>query len=114
MSGGSEIIVISENVRLDKRARSTKWQARIKLASGEWHRFSTQTNDVEKATEAALKFYYTADDRLKNNLPQSTRKFKRVAEFARDRMQAELNAGGGKVSYKDCLTSAPMGPNRVI
>ena len=105
MSGGSEVIVISENVRLDKRARSTKWQARVKLASGEWHRFSTQTNDVEKATEAALKFCYTADDRLKNNLPQSTRKFKRVAEFARDRMQAELNAGGGKVSYKDYIAA---------
>ena len=105
MSQGVETIRVNENVRLDKRERSAKWQARVKLADGQWHRFSTKTEDPDKATEMAMKFYYASEDRLKNKLPQSTRKFKRVAEFARDRMQAELDAGGGHVVFKDYITA---------
>jgi len=105
MSQDVQTIRISEYVRLDKRARSAKWQARVKLADGSWHRFSTKTEDVERATDMAMKFFYTAEDRAKNNLPQSTRKFKRVAEFARDRMQEELDAGGGHTVFKDYITA---------
>lgn len=105
MSQGTKTIRINERVRLDKRERSSKWQARVKLADGTWHRFSTKTEDQDKATEVAMKFFYTAEDRLKNNLPQSTRKFRRVAEFARDRMQAELDAGGGNIVFKDYITA---------
>ena len=105
MSQDVQTIRISEHVRLDKRARSAKWQARVKLADGSWHRFSTKTEDVERATDMAMKFFYTAEDRAKNNLPQSTRKFKRVAEFARDRMHEELEAGGGHVVFRDYITA---------
>jgi len=52
-----------------------------------------------------MKFFYTSEDRLKNNLPQSTRKFRRVAEFARDRMQEELRSGSGHIVYKDYITA---------
>jgi integrase len=100
-----EVVKISERVRLDKRERSPKWQARVKLANGTWHRFSTKTEDLEKAKEAALKFYYAADDRLKNNLPQNTRRFKAVAQFARDRMEQELASGGGRIVFKDYITA---------
>ena len=105
MSQDAQTIRISEYVRLDKRERSAKWQARVKLADGSWHRFSTKTEDVNRATDIAMKFFYTAEDRAKNNLPQSTRKFKRVAEFARDRMQEELDAGGGHIVFKDYITA---------
>jgi integrase len=105
VSADTETIRISEHIRLDKRARSLKWQARVRLADGKWHRFSTKTESFEQAREAALKFYYTAEDRRKNNLPESTRKFKRVAEFARDRMQQELEAGVGRTVYKDYITA---------
>jgi integrase len=105
MSQDVQTIRISEYVRLDKRANSAKWQARVKLADGTWHRFSTKTEDPERAAEAAMKFFYTSEDRLKNNLPQSTRKFKRVADFARDRMQEELDAGGGHLVFKDYITA---------
>ena len=105
MSQDVQTIRISEYVRLDKRSNSAKWQARVKLADGSWHRFSTKTEDVERATDLAMKFFYTAEDRAKNNLPQSTRKFKRVAEFARDRMQEELDAGGGHIVFKDYITA---------
>jgi len=105
VSSGVEVIELNERVRLDKRERSPKWQARVKLANGTWHRFSTKTEDLERAKDAALKFYYAADDRLKNNLPQNTRRFKAVAEFARDRMQAELASGGGRVVFRDYITA---------
>ena len=105
MSSDVQTIRVSERIRLDKRERSLKWQARVRLADGKWHRFSTKTESFEQAREAALKFYYTAEDRRKNNLPESTRKFRRVAEFARDRMQQELKAGGGRIVFKDYIAA---------
>ena len=105
MSQGTQTIRINEHVRLDKRERSSKWQARVKLADGTWHRFSTKTEDQDRAADVAMKFFYTAEDRLKNKLPQSTRKFRRVAQFARDRMQSELDAGGGNIVFKDYITA---------
>ena len=93
MSADVQTIRISEDVRLVKRNRSTKWQARVKLATREWHRFSTKTENVDKATDIPLKFHYASEDRLANNLSQNTRKFKRVAEFARDRLLSALVAG---------------------
>ena len=98
-------IKVSEHIRLDTRPGSAKWQARVELADGSWHRFSTKTESLERATEVAMKFFYTSEDRLKNNLPQSTRKFRRVAEFARDRMQEELRSGSGHIVYKDYITA---------
>ena len=53
MSQDVQTIRISEYVRLDKRQRSAKWQARVKLADGSWHRFSTKTEDVSCATDIA-------------------------------------------------------------
>lgn len=105
MKESVKTIKVSEHIRLDTRPKSAKWQARVKLADGSWHRFSTKTESVERATELAMKFFYTSEDRLKNNLPQSTRKFRRVAEFARDRMHEELTSGGGHVVFKDYITA---------
>jgi integrase len=105
MTETNRTIKVSEHIRLDTRPGSAKWQARVKLADGSWHRFSTKTESLERATEVAMKFFYTSEDRLKNNLPQSTRKFRRVAEFARDRMHEELNSGGGHVVFKDYITA---------
>ena len=105
MKETNRTIKVSEHIRLDTRPGSAKWQARVKLADGSWHRFSTKTESLERATEAAMKFFYTSEDRLKNNLPQSTRKFRRVAEFARDRMQEELRSGSGHIVYKDYITA---------
>ena len=45
MSQGTTTVRINEHVRLDRRERSSKWQARVKLADGTWHRFSTKTED---------------------------------------------------------------------
>jgi len=105
VSAGEKVVTVHKNIRLDRRKRSPFWQARVKLADGSWQRFSTKTDEVEDAKDLALKYYYAADERLKNRLPQNTRKFKGVARFARDRMQQELASGGGKVVFKDYITA---------
>ncbi|MDC0012948.1 site-specific integrase [Octadecabacter sp.] len=96
---------INEKLTIYRRGHSGRWQARVKLANGEWHRFSTGTTDKGEATEIALKQYYTVDFRTKNKLPPSTRKFRRVAEFAKQRMQEELTADGGHVVFRDYITA---------
>ena len=74
--------LLPNKVMICQRDRSARWQARIKLKSGEWHRFTTGTRDDAGAREAALKLYYTADYKEQNKLPQSTRKFAAVAQYA--------------------------------
>ena len=96
---------INEKLTIYRRPRSTRWQARIRLSNGEWHRFSTGKTEFQEAKEEALKQYYTADFKQKNKLPPSTRKFRRVAEFAKQRMQEELESGGGRVVFKDYITA---------
>lgn len=99
----NSVSVIDKKVRLYKRNRSNYWQAEIKLPNGKRERFSTGTSDNEEAKEAALKLFYGASTRAENKLPQSTRKFRNVARFALKRMQDELDAGNGKVTYEDYI-----------
>lgn len=87
-------------VTIYRRARSSMWQARIKLKAGGWYRLTTGTDDETEARDIALQFYYTSDFKEKNKLPQSTRKFANVAKYALTRMQEELDANSGKVVYK--------------
>lgn len=97
------IAVIDKKVNLYKRGRSSYWQAAIKLKSGKWERFSTGTDNEAEARDKALKLYYGAEAKAENKLPQSTRKFRNVAKYAIQRMQTELDGGGGKVVYKDYI-----------
>ncbi|MFU8864631.1 MAG: tyrosine-type recombinase/integrase [Rhodobacterales bacterium] len=105
MSYGVNSIQVHKKLRLDKRKGSTNWYARITLPNGKRDVKSTGTDEVEAAKEIALKLYYETQARLTNNLPASTRKFKHVADFAAKRMQDELDAGTGKVAYKDYLSA---------
>ena len=92
--------LLPNKVTIYQRDRSARWQARVRLKTGEWYRISTGTRDEAEAREAALKFYYTADYKEQNKLPQSTRKFAAVAQYAISRMQDELDEESGKVVYK--------------
>jgi integrase len=75
MKESAKTIKISEHIRLDTRPNSAKWQARVKLADGSWHRFSTKTESVERATELAMKFFYTSEDRLKTTCRKARASF---------------------------------------
>ena len=75
MSYGVESIQIHKKLRLDKRAGSDNWYARLTLPTGKRLVKSTKTLDLETAREAALRLYYEVDARIQNKLPAITRKF---------------------------------------
>ena len=101
MSYGVNSIQIHKKLRLDKRAGSDNWHARLTLPSGKRLIKTTKTDDLEAAKEVALRFYYEVDARIQNKLPATTRKFKDVARHAIHRMEAELEQGVGKQAYRD-------------
>lgn len=105
MTNDTDTVKVNEKLTLYRRANSKRWQARLLLQNGEWHRFSTKTTDLDAAKDFALRQFYTADFRKQNNLPESTRKLKRVAMFTINRMREELDAGGGKVVFVDYISA---------
>jgi hypothetical protein len=94
---------IHKKLRLDKRAGSDNWYARLTLPNGKRLIKTTKTLDLETAREAALRLYYEVDARIQNKLPATTRKFADVAKYAVARMNAELEQGVGKQAYKDYI-----------
>ncbi len=105
MSYGIQTINVHKKLKLDKRQGSENWYARLTLDNGKRIVRSTKTDNFEEAKERALTLYYETQARIKNNLPAQTRKFKHVAEYAMKRMRSELDAGGGKQSYKDYISA---------
>jgi integrase len=103
MSYGVNSIQIHKRLRLDKRAGSDNWHARLTLPSGKRLIKTTKTDDLEVAKEVALRLYYEVDARIQNKLPATTRKFKDVARHAIQRMHTELEQGVGKQAYKDYI-----------
>jgi len=103
MSYGVNSIQIHKKLRLDKRAGSDNWYARLTLPNGKRLIKTTKTDDLEAAKEVALRLYYEVDARIQNKLPATTRKFKDVARHAIHRMEAELEQGVGKQAYKDYI-----------
>ena len=101
MSYVVESIRIHKRLRLDKRAGSDNWYARLTLPTGKRLVKSTKTLDLETAREAALRFYYETDARIQNKLPATTRKFSDVAKHAITRMETEIREGVGKQAYRD-------------
>jgi integrase len=101
MSYGVKSVQIHKRLRLDKRASSDNWYARLTLPNGKRLIKTTKTDDIETAKEVALRLYYETDARIQNKLPATTRKFKDVAKHAITRMESEIREGVGKQSYKD-------------
>jgi integrase len=101
MSYGVESIRIHKRLRLDKRAGSDNWYARLTLPNGKRLVKTTKTEDLESAKEVALRLYYEVDARIQNKLPATTRKFGDVAKHAIARMETEIREGVGKQAYRD-------------
>ena len=102
MSTGVKSIQLRKGLVLDKRPGTGNWQARITI-SGKRETQTTGTDNLEEAKEFAYDLFSEKKVRVKNNLPTSTRKFKRVAEHTIKRMQDDLAAGVGKQAYKDYI-----------
>ena len=101
MSYGVESIQIHKKLRLDKRAGSDNWYARLTLPNGKRLVKTTKTEDIETAREAALRLYYEVDAGIQNKLPATTCKFGDVAKHAINRMETEIHEGVGKQAYRD-------------
>ena len=101
MSYGVNSIQIHKKLRLDKRAGSDNWYARLTLPNGKRLVKTTKTEDVESAKEVALRLYYEVDARIQNKLPATTRKFADFAKHAINRMETEIREGVGKQAYRD-------------
>ena len=101
MSYGVNSIQIHKKLRLDKRAGSDNWYARLTLPNGKRLVKTTKTEDIESAKEVALRLYYEVDARIQNKLPATTRKFGDVAKHAIARMETEIREGVGKQAYRD-------------
>lgn len=105
MSYGVKTVNVHKKLRLDKRAGSDNWYARLTLDNGKRIIKSTKTDDLEEAKGKALKLYFETQARIKNKLPAQTRKFKHVADYAVLRMERELKENGGKQAYKDYMSA---------
>ena len=58
MSYGVKSVQIHKRLRLDKRASSDNWYARLTLPNGKRLIKTTKTDDIETAKEVALRRYY--------------------------------------------------------
>lgn len=90
-------------VVLYKRANSSKWQARLKLPNGKWHRISTKRSNLEEAKRMAAEEYDRARFREQEGLSAVSKRFRDVANLTISSLEAKNAAGRGKVAYKDYI-----------
>ena len=93
-------ILIDRQLVIFQRPRSAVWQCRYQVDK-RWQRESTGENDLDKAKKRAHDLLIEANVRKKLNVAPITRYFKDIAKLAVQRMDDELQAGNGKVIYKD-------------
>ena len=91
------------NILLFKRKRSRFWQAQLRYAPSKYKRVSTKSDDLDDALEIARERHYEIKWRIKHNKPADSRRFRDVAKIALHQLQSELDAGYGKVIYKDYI-----------
>jgi len=98
----TSVAILDGVVVLTLRPRSSAWQARFRVG-GRWIRVTTKQSDLEKAKEAARVLYGRARFRDEEGLPVISKRFSQVAELAKKKMQAALDAGEGKAVFKDYI-----------
>ncbi len=92
------------DVVLYKRENSDKWQARYKLTDKKWNRISTKERNVDYASKMACEAYDRARFLADEDIVITSKKFGAVAKAVADRLQAELDSGGGKSVYYTYIT----------
>lgn len=92
-------------VVLFKRSRSLVYQCRYKLADGSWCRVSTGKLSLEHAIPAACELYDEARFRQRLGLAHRAHSIAKICDECVEEMRAQLDAGQGKVVYKDYITA---------
>lgn len=90
-------------VVLYQRPGSNRWQARYKLPDGRWHRISTKRANFTDARRIAGEQYDKARFRKSEGLVVVSKRFRDVAKQTAKNLQERLDAGEGKVSFKDYI-----------
>ena len=92
---------INEGLYLYKRPASTRWQARIRRTSNEWFAMSCRTSDFEAAKKIATERQRQMLDAQSSGLVDVSRRFSDVAKLTIKHLDAEVEAGLGKVVNRD-------------
>ena len=90
-------------VVLFKRSRSLVYQCRYKLEDGSWYRASTGKLSLEHAVRAACEMYDEARFRQRLGLAHRAHSIAQICDECVDEMRAQLDAGQGKVVYRDYI-----------
>ncbi len=89
----SEITVLSKRVHVYQRERSSYWQMRYRLPSGEWERRSTKTTNLDEAKSIALEEYQTELIKEKSGIPSSKKTLRYFAEKQIENLNRSIDAG---------------------
>jgi integrase len=81
---------------------SKRWYCRFVLYR-KWYSKATKEKDLDKAIARAHMIYMEYQVKAENNLLVDSKRFKDVATRTIDKLQNELDNGGGKVSYRDYI-----------
>ncbi|NCX22709.1 MAG: hypothetical protein EBX17_05875 [Betaproteobacteria bacterium] len=93
-------------LRVVRRDGSRHWQVHFKIDGVKhWYRRSLETEDLEKATVKANRIWMKATFDHEDGRAIVSKRFKAVAETVKERLEAELEAGMGKPSYKDYISA---------
>ena len=82
-------------VVLFKITRSKKWQARFRVTTGKWVRFTTKRTSIEEATRIACDKYDEARYRERLGFAMFVKRFDEMARYCVEEMRRDLDAGVG-------------------
>jgi integrase len=94
--------ILEGKATLSLRKTSPHWQIRYKV-DNKWLRTTTKEEDLKLAKAKAVDLVTNAWFRQRNNLPIVNKRFKTVANLAIKRMEEEIAAERGKVSYSSYI-----------
>ena len=93
---------------LYKRPNNAVFQCRFKLADGKWHRASTHKLSLEHAISVACDLYDEARYRQRLGLAHTAQSFAHIAQTTINEMRNAVDAGRGKVIFKDYIKCIEM------
>jgi len=93
--------LLKGQLTLFRRPNSANWQCRFKLANGQWHAASTNTEDISLAQTQAIAIYETVKAKVGSGLSAVTKTFKQVALDEIANMAQATHNKTGKRTYRD-------------
>lgn len=93
---------IQDGLYVYQQANSKRWYARFVLY-GKWYSKATKEKELDQAIARAHLLLMEYKVKAENNLLVDSKRFKDVANQVIKKLQAELDNGGGKVTYRDYI-----------